>query len=198
MLTVWDRPRGADRHGRLAGANALHVGYLYCRKNAAGSCLGDLGDFPGKKSFPLYVSIDAAEVAKSAVLLAEHTGSSTYNRYRDVLYVDIAPGAVKPVGFADPSVLTASQRSNYFFFPYGIVLYSPTSDAVDATPIANPGRVTGTGFQLIEVPGHPGVFQQYWNQTLFDSMRNGTSSGGAFAAYCHGDYSPVITDLDHP
>ncbi|KAH8900696.1 hypothetical protein GQ53DRAFT_835633 [Thozetella sp. PMI_491] len=168
-------------------------GYLYCRKNSNGDCLPDLGDFPVEVSFPLYMHAVDSTTQAMQYSLAQSTGSHTYTIHDRVLTIDTSSGAVEPVEFKQLAAIQATQTSLYWFNAYGIILWSPTTNVADGTPKAHSGQVSGSGFQMIEVPGRPGVFRQHWNQTLFEAMRDGTVMGqGNFGSYCYSDYNPVI------
>ncbi|PGH23788.1 hypothetical protein AJ80_02218 [Polytolypa hystricis UAMH7299] len=168
-------------------------GGIYCRDNGDGACLGDLGDFPAKTSFPWH--IDWAD--DMSLFLLERTGSREYTRYKDKLYIDASPGAVVPLRYtADNSTLTGGETSWAWTGAYGIIMWTPTGNIRDATPNGS-GSIIGSGFELVEVKGYPGLRQAYWNQQKFDDMLVGKYTGG-FLTMCYGDYSPIITEGNRP
>ncbi|KAK2799803.1 hypothetical protein FQN51_006730 [Onygenales sp. PD_10] len=170
-------------------------GGLYCRnKPGTESCLGDLGDFPAERSFPWF-----AQLTDDLLLhLTEQTSSRNYITYRDSLYIDTSPGAFAPLRFTpDNSTLTGGETAWAWTTPAGFPFWTPTGRVADGTA-GGDGAIIGQGFQVVDVEGHPGVRQAYWNQTKFEEMYAGREDGGLLTV-CYGDYDPEsITQGDSP
>lgn len=132
--------------------------------------------------------------------LAERTGGEggvrEYTKYKDQTYMDVSPGAFAPLGFThDNSSLADGETSWAFTGVLGFIMWTPTGDLADGTPNGD-GSIVGQGFDLIDVPDYPGLKQAYWNQTLFDYMRDGNA--GKDLTMCNGDPSGTIIEGDRP
>ena len=134
-------------------------------------------------------------------MLEPTDGTGTrYNKYnKDVLVINTTPGAFAPVTFGNPDNLSINETSRYWFVPYAHLQWTPTQSYADGCPIGRPGTIAGSGWQLVEVQNYPGLFRQFWNQTLFDAMRAGIRDGGNLEYFIEYDMDRVVlTEMDHP
>ncbi|KEZ42183.1 hypothetical protein SAPIO_CDS6253 [Scedosporium apiospermum] len=169
-------------------------GGIYCRETNVGSCISDLGDFPAKKTWNLEILwTDDGSIH----LIKETNQRSVYTKFKDKLYIDASPSAVRPISFTpDNTTLTGGETSWAWSGAYGLILWSPTGNPSDG--LAEGGLVTGQGVEWLDVAGYPGLKQAYWNVTKFEeSRRTGVNRGGSFAM-CYGDYQSVIVEGDRP
>lgn len=115
--------------------------------------------------------------------------------HKDVLYLDASPGAHAPVGFKNPKKLKGGETGAYWYIGYGVLLWTPTTNFNDG---AAPGGIfTGGGIQEEPVKGNDGLYQLYWNQTLFEARHAGQTvydNGAAWWPLCYPDPLGVVTD----